>query len=635
LQFSATGKQDIKTKSVSQKAYSVVRHEARVYQRPGRYLWILSFLVFCLSLSACDSDPVSDPASDPANGPVSDPVDNDQPMGETPGTPDTPEPVEVPIDPPTVFIPTDSDIQDNLSLYQQDGYGQTDVIRIDVITRTTRGICVPGNQSGCTLADVEADTNAGDDFKVDIPVHFRATDFANDGSINNAELRQRGGGARFAPQKSFRIKLDDKEQLWRGERHLQLNKHPFETSRVRNKLSFDLMSAIPHLPSFRTQFVNLWIDDGAGAVDYGLFTHVERGNGAYLQRRNLDEEGRLYKAEFFQFLETDRQAMRLNAEGEPDNEEAFEKVLEIENGDDHSNLLAMLGAIHDPAQSFQSVMDQYFNENNVLTWIAVNLLVGQQDALRHNYFLYNPEASERFYFLPWDYDSAFLTHKEPDNAFTEEALRARLEYGYAIGAQNEFVENYYRMPGAHERILAAAAQLREELLSDERIAERSQLLETVIAPFASAQPDRQHNAFYLEGVAEDFAGKVASNQQAMINNFGIPLPPTMAQPVLEAGKWKFSWKPAYDVTGSVLTYELQIATAPTFLPDEIALVTPQIADASELVVHTVDAARLTAGATHYARLIARSVNEPERYWQIADNQLLIGGNSYMGVVRLQ
>jgi len=106
-----------------------------------------------------------------------------------------------------------------------------------------------------------------DDHTVDINVHFQSDDFANDGSISNAELRLRGGGSRFAPQKSFRIKLDSKTDIWRGERYLQLNKHPFESSRIRNKLAMDIMAEIPNLPSVRTQFVNLWIDDGEGPVD--------------------------------------------------------------------------------------------------------------------------------------------------------------------------------------------------------------------------------------------------------------------------------------------------------------------------------------------------------------------------------
>lgn len=535
----------------------------------------------------------------------------------------------------SVFVPSASDIQDNFALYQQDGYLRADVIRIDLKTNTVAGTCTEDDMSGCTFADVLNDIDSRDNFKVDIPVHFSATDFADDGSMNNAELRQRGGGARAAPQKSFRIKLDNENQLWRGERHLQLNKHPFENSRIRNKLAFDLMSDIPHLPSFRTQFVNLWIDDGQGPVDFGFYTHAERADRRYLERRNLNDDDRLYKASFFRFRESDRKTLLIDEAGKPLDKDLFESVLEIQNGKDHRNLVSMLESLHDPEESFQSVFDRHFNENNVLTWMAFNLLIGQRDVTRHNYFLYNPNDSGIFYFLPWDYDLTFKKHDEPENDFTSEQLHKRLNYGYATGSRNEFMESYYRLPGTHERIIAAAAELRESYLSDERIAEKVALLASVSFPFVSAQPDFANNPYYNDQSSADFASTVAFNYDAMINNFSIPLSPTMEDPELIDGNWIISWQPALELTGQTLTYELQIATQPTFLPDDIELQVSGIDNADDRVQYLFDSDRLSTGTTHYARLIARSVNQPERYWQVADNYVEIDEVRYYGVIELK
>ena len=542
------------------------------------------------------------------------------------------EPIESPQVPNTVFVPHESDIEDNRAVYEQDGYAEVDVIRIDVKTRTVAGVCELNDQSGCTLDDVLADVNPNDDFKVDIPVHFSATDFADDGLVSNAELRQRGGGARYAPQKSFRLKLDDADMLWRGERHLQLNKHPFENSRVRNKLSFDLMSGIANLPSFRTQFVNLWIDDGDGLVDQGLYTHVERGDERYLKRHDLDDDARLYKASLFRFLETDLMDLTIDEEGEPVNEAVFESKLEIENGKDHSNLIAMLNALHDPEQSFESVMERYFNENNVLTWVTVNLLLGQQDAVRHNYFLYNPEDSQIFYFLPWDYDAAFQTHELPSDELTSEALRARLEYGYAIGANNDFIKRYYSRPGAHERILAAAEELRDSYLGDATIAARVELLASATEPLASTMPDIAYNEFYSTYATSGLNDVVAVNHNAMVNDFGIPLPPTLYEPQLRDDQWHFTWQRAHELTGSTLTYRLQLSTSASFGPDDIVTEFDGIEDASSQDIEfTVDAARLRSGS-HYARLFAISDDKPEINWQIADNRLELEGQLFYGVV---
>jgi len=160
-----------------------------------------------------------------------------------PGTEPEPEPIPEPDS--SVFIASSSDITDTFDFYQRDGYETIDVIRMDVATRTSPGTCEPGDESGCTLADVLADTNGDDDFKVDIDVKLRTDDLIETGADVNAGLRQRGASARLAPQKSFRVRLED--DLWRGEERIQLNKHPYDQSRMSNKLAFDLMQRLPHV----------------------------------------------------------------------------------------------------------------------------------------------------------------------------------------------------------------------------------------------------------------------------------------------------------------------------------------------------------------------------------------------------
>ena len=536
--------------------------------------------------------------------------------------------------PNTVFSPAATDINDNLSLYTQDGYAQNSVIRIDLVTHTQPGICIEGDQSGCTFADVLADTNSQDEFKVEIPVHYSADDYADDGLLNNAQLRQRGGGTRAAEQKSFRVKIDDVDQLWRGERHLQLNKHPFDSSRIRNKLSFDLMSTVPHLPSFRTQFVNLWIDDGPGPVNQGLYTHVERGDRRYLQRRGLDTDARLYKANFFRFRPSDVGSLRIDDDGEPLDQKVFERVLEIKNGENHRPLLKMLAGLHDPDVSFQSVMDRHFNANNVLSWIAVNLLLGQQDVSRHNFFLYNPSGSERFYFLPWDYDMAFMEHRMPANELSNEALQVRLGYGYAAIHENIFLNQYYRQPGAHKKIVAAVDEIRSTFLDDARIRDHVAQLAEVSSPFASVLPDIAFNEFHGPS-SYRLAEKVALNHEAIHTRFGIPLPPSLDDPVYEAqaAQWRFDWSAAHDVTGNQLTYELQISSGPEFRANQITLRAEGIDAIEGRGTFVIADEQLPAGS-YYVRLFARSVIAPQTLWQVADNDdVVVDGVILRGVVR--
>lgn len=96
---------------------------------------------------------------------------------------------------------------------------------------------------------------------------------------------------------------------WRGQRTIAAaTSHVYDSTRFRNKLSYDLLKTIPGAFSARTQFVHLYVRDltegnaEAAFEDYGLYTQVEQINKTYLRNHGLDENGQLYKANMFEFL---------------------------------------------------------------------------------------------------------------------------------------------------------------------------------------------------------------------------------------------------------------------------------------------------------------------------------------------
>ena len=141
-----------------------------------------------------------------------------------------------------------------------------------------------------------------------------------------------------------------------------------------------------------------------GPEDFGLFTHTEFVGNEYGENRGLGEDDNLYKIEFFRFSQGDLNSVQVDAEGKPLDEDAFASRLEIENGKDHRAVGRMLEAMVDETRTLDSIIDEYFNRNNILTWLATNLILRQADAVTHNFYLYNPAGTERFYILPWDYD---------------------------------------------------------------------------------------------------------------------------------------------------------------------------------------------------------------------------------------
>ncbi|MFK7858525.1 MAG: CotH kinase family protein [Granulosicoccus sp.] len=598
-----------------------------------------------LALSACSNSdrgipPVQSDEAEPPASPAP-----EAPAPEAPSAPQTPPATPAPeipttdnpsppngdsgltVDPPvyrnnSVFVPHPTDIGDYNAFYSQDGYETVNVVRMDIrIPNTVQGICTIDDQSGCTLADVIADINGNDDFKVEIPVHASGLDLPDDGSVNNATLRQRGNTARFGPQKSFRLKLDSKENLWRNERRLQLNKNPFEPTRYKNKLAFDLFQNVPHFPSLRTQFVNLWIDNGQGPEDFGLFTHTEFVGKEYVANRVLGEDDNLYKIEFFRFSQGDLNSVQVKENGKPLDKEAFASRLEIENGDDHRALVTMLEAMVDPTRTLDSVIEEHFNRNNLLTWLATNLILRQADAITHNFYLYNPAGTERFYILPWDYDGTFEPEQVLTNSFDNSQLQKRKFYGYARGLYSELVERFYREPGAHDLLVRAIDELRANYYSDEQILERATALNNAVEPFLTRLPDSNHVNFAANS-PERLVSVINQNYNDIINNYGIPMEPTvLGDPQIDAsGILQLEWEPAFDVTGAnTLTYDLIISSSPFFEPDNTVFSIDGIPDVRNgLVSYPVNTTSLPSGRV-YVRIVARGSTDPQRIWQTNNN----------------
>ena len=643
------------------------RADALRRHAPGR---ALPPLLAALALAACSdgtsvaagsADRPGAGASDaaPVAAPVPSPNDPPAPIGEAPdplagpepsaggtgtATAEAPEatarpPVDDPVPGPgSVFGPVSPAVAESAAHYAADGYDTLDVLRVDVATRAEGGgPCLEGDD-GCTFADVLADVDGSDDLTVEIPVLVTADDLDGGGLDPNAEIRQRGNTTRAAPQKSFRVRLDDEAGLWRGEQRLQLNKHPYDRSRMRNKLAFDLMQRVPHLPSLRTQFVHLYVDDGAGPVDRGLYTHVEAVVKEYLVNRGRDRDERLYKAERFQFLPSQLDALALDAEGEPVDEDAFETVLEIKRGDDHRTLFAAATAVADPDAAFEDTMARHFDEGNALAWLAVNVLIGQHDVGSHNYYLHVPLGSDTLHFLPWDYDSAFRTEPELVDSFDAEALEDRLRHGFARLHDNRFTRRWLERPGAYGRLVAAADELRAGPLSDDAVASLVAAYAPLVRPIVARAPDvgflpgvrAPENMDAWDAEVAGLVDTVGANHRALSDGPHVPLPPFLKRPYRDGDEVVLWWEPAFAVSGGELVYALEVASSPDFAPGTVALDVDGITDPDGRVEYRTSARTLPPGRWYY-RAVARVEGADPAYWQTANNTLEEGGVRYVGV----
>lgn len=512
----------------------------------------------------------------------------------------------------SVFVPLPDDIQEPAGIYYP---SPPDVLRVNVRTVPGSGPCVPGDYSGCTLDDVNNDIDATDNFKPEIKIHFTADDFPNDGKPSNATLRLRGGSSRLDEMKSYRIKLDSKKDLWRGERRLQLNKHSSDLTRVRNKLSFDLMMTIPHLPSVRTQFVNLFID----GTDYGLYTHVEHVGKEYLIRRNWDKDSGVYKAENFDF--TMREELLLDAQGKPQNEDAFETVLEIKRGDDHRKLLEMIQAVNDKSNDFETdVLNKYFNLNNFLTWEAVIILMGNTDVTTYNYYLFSPKGTDTFYFLPWDFDSTWGYDWQPSIVEGNYTPAKRYQGPHNLWA-TAFGRRFLSQPGALDLLNQAVKEIKENYLTPQIIEDYTRSYYGLVFPFISRYPDIEHLSTNQPTEAKilaeynmvygELVDAVQRNYDRFLKAQHSPMPFHINPPSLDGKHITFTWEAAVDLQGNQVTYDLEIADKPQFAPGDIKFSMKNLTDT------TYSMQWMLPKGDYYYRIIARDMSNPEENWQLA------------------
>ena len=527
--------------------------------------------------------------------------------------------------------------------------------------------CIVGDYKACTFQDVLNDTNSDDDFKPEVKVIFSADDFTSTASSANAKIRQRGGHTRFLPLKSFRIKLDSKKELWRNQRRIQLVKSFDDATKIRNKLSYDLFSEIPHLPSMRTQFVQLNLQNAASPApntgpntspNMGLFTHIEHGGKEYIKSRGWKKDSRLYKAEHFTFSQ--QSDLALDANGKPLDKKKFEVILEIKSGKNHQKLNQMLAAVNDSSLDFKKdIFDKYFDQNNYLTWLAVNILVNNADTSNHNFYLYNPKGTDKFYFIPWDYDYAWGAHLDGTGGLTPNDMPPWW-YSYAYRWDDNLHKQFLQQDGNRTLLRQAVTEIKNKYLTREKIKAKIDLYRSITEPLVTAKPDDFYDIYEddaqkvknYNAVLNKLIDNVELNYSRFISSFDNPMPFYAYNPEITANATqtqtktvRFDWDDSISIQGNTVSYDLVLYKsksevipepdpgAPThvIVPGNVVEVKTDIED-SDFLLNWVHPA-----GTYFYKVIARDSTKPKLLWQVPYDEAVkdVNGFPIHGVVKFE
>lgn len=379
----------------------------------------------------------------------------------------------------------------------------------------------------------------------------------------NATLELRGRSSRREAQKSYKIRLQDSAGLWYGQSVLNLNKHTDDRTRVRNRLAFSYYEMLDDISSLRTNFVQLHVRDMTNPetadtfVDYGLYTHVEQLNEDGLAARGLNPDGHLYKVENFEFH---RYPDALKTKDDPDyDKKTFESVLKINGSDNHEELLSMLDDLNDMSQPFDNVFDRYFDEDNYLTWLGTNILFGNFDTMSSNYYLYSPLNSEKWYFLPWDFDKGLGLDKERPDMLPEWQQGIQRYWGTIIHRR------YLKDPNNVEALKAKIDELAEIINPDQT----KRLLDgfyPTVAPVVTSEPDLRFlniEASAYESSFRSLETITEAYRADFIRSLETPMP-IFLHHTREGDKDVFRWDASYDLQNDALTYRFELSRSPKF-----------------------------------------------------------------------
>lgn len=430
-------------------------------------------------------------------------------------------------------------LQDNDIIYQRDNRSALDELRITILASDANSLRFTDLLS---MSTVSSDSPT-------VQVYFE--DSGSGFTSGSIFLRQPNGTLEVKKssigkdlQKSFKIRLYDRAGLWHEQKVINLNKHYSDALRIRNKLSLDYLTIIPNITSLRTRFTRVFIKDltsgslDADFVDYGLFTQIEQPNKLFLTNHGLDPNGHLYEAQDFRF--------------QPLTEDNLNTAVETKGDENPAKLLDMLAAVNDEERDITDIVKAYFDEDNLLTWVATNLLFDNYKTAYTDYMLYSPLNSQVWLFMPYDFSGAWGT---------QPGSRAPWQQGLSAYWGNTLFRRYFSEPQNIERLKRSIEEL-TKLVNEKQTKAFLSDYEAILFESISRLPDIGYLPVTIERLRQEFAALPAFTETARLHFYELlqqPMPFALHLPASSGAELTFAWDEAYDLQGEPVTYKLEIS----------------------------------------------------------------------------
>jgi len=232
-------------------------------------------------------------------------------------------------------------------------------------------------------------------------------------------------------KKSFKIDFNRvvENQEFLGLSKLNLNNNILDPSQARETLAY-LMFNDMGLPSCRTAFARVYLQVGdKKEKEYlGLYTMVEQVNGSFLKDRFGTRKGLLLKPErnnSFPYLgekweEYERSYVPKTTAPPEFGKRLVEFTRFVEESSD---------------EEFAEKISGYVDLPAFLKFTALHAVLSHLDSflLRgHNFYIYLPESTGKFHWIPWDVNSTFAGHRSAGSASQQTDLSIGQPYADGV-----------------------------------------------------------------------------------------------------------------------------------------------------------------------------------------------------------
>ena len=429
---------------------------------------------------------------------------------------------------------------DNRALYEKDDQTEVDNIYLSLIQESSNVNFNEIISSG--LKDYEIECHFSD-----LKGEFLKNTFT--GKNANATIELIGKQKNIYTQKSFKIRLFDKFGLWNDQSIINLNKFESDPLRIRSKLSYDYLEIIPNIISRRTRFVKLFIKDDLyensnNFKDYGLFTFVEQPTKLFLKNHNLDFNGHLYEVEQFNFYSN--MDILLGIINNKYSLKYYDDLIEVKGDKNNKKLIEMIKDVNDICLSTEDVIVNNFDEENLLTWMAINIMFDNYKKTDEDYYLYSPLNSEKWFFIPGDFEKTW--HLDVN--------RAQWQKGASMLWDNVL----YRRIITDKEYLNKLSNKIEEILLIVTESKTNALLksyEDIVFDNITKKPDLRYLPITVDEFSKQYY-KLAEipklNSLYYYQTLEIPMPFALNKVKKKANDFIFSWEEAVDLQDDNVTY---------------------------------------------------------------------------------